>query len=101
MSGERRNFSPVEKIAVLKKHLVDKVPVSEVCGKHSIHVNIFYRWQVELFENGHKAFEKPSKCLGEQEKKLSGLRDKLARKDEVIVELMDDYVSLKKKLGVN
>jgi transposase len=31
MRKERKHFTPEEKIAILKRHLVDKVPVSELC----------------------------------------------------------------------
>ena len=31
MKKERKHFTPEEKVAILRRHLVDKVPVSELC----------------------------------------------------------------------
>ncbi len=33
MSRERKNYTPEEKVAILKRHLVDKVPVSDLCDE--------------------------------------------------------------------
>ena len=55
--GVRRRFTAQEKVAILREHLVEKVPVSEVCDKHGLNPTVFYRWQKEFFENGAAAFE--------------------------------------------
>ena len=55
----RRHFSPEEKVAVLRRHLLEKVPVSDLCDQLSIAPTLFYRWQKEFFENGHLAFNDP------------------------------------------
>jgi len=39
------------------RHLVDKVPISELCEELSLRPTVFYRWQKELFENGAAAFQ--------------------------------------------
>ncbi|MFB3891090.1 MAG: transposase [Phycisphaerae bacterium] len=43
--GVRRRFTAQEKVAVLREHLVEKVPVSAVCDKHGLNPTVFYRWQ--------------------------------------------------------
>jgi len=100
MAEVRRKFTPQEKVAILRQHLVEKVAVSELCEKHKITPNQFYRWQAEFFENGTAAFERRS---GAQERRLQErlqtLSDKLAHKDEVIAEIMEAHVALKKTLG--
>jgi transposase-like protein len=99
----RRRFTAQQKVAILKEHLVEKAAVSEVCDKHGLNPTAFYRWQKEFFENGPAAFETrrsagdaKSRRLEERVEKLTA---KLARKDEVIAELMEDHVRLKKSLG--
>jgi transposase-like protein len=57
MRKERKHFTPEEKVAILRRHLVDKVPVSELCEELSLRPTVFYRWQKELFENGAAAFQ--------------------------------------------
>jgi transposase-like protein len=48
----RRQFSPQQKIAILRQHLLEAVPISTLCDQHQINPTLFYRWQKELFENG-------------------------------------------------
>jgi len=31
MKKERKHYTPEEKVAVLRRHLLDKVPVSDLC----------------------------------------------------------------------
>src|SRR6476620_2508948 len=56
MTRQRRHYSPDQKVALLREHLVDKVPVSDICEKNGIAVNLFYFWQKTFFENGQAAF---------------------------------------------
>jgi transposase-like protein len=104
MKQQRRHFTAAEKAAIVREHLLDKVPVSDLCDKHGLHPTVFYRWQKELFENAPAAFQsgtgtdKREKAL---EQKITHLEQKLAHKDEVIAEIMHDHVALKKKLGLS
>lgn len=52
MKNGRRKFSGDEKMVILRRHLVEKRPVSDVCDQAGINPTLFYRWQKELFENG-------------------------------------------------
>ena len=99
-NGQRRRFSAQEKVAILREHFLDKAPISQVCDKHGLNPTVFYRWQKDLFEKGPMVFEgrddRPARQL---EQRVQTLQAKLARKDEVIAELMEDYVRVKKSLG--
>ena len=57
-SRERRHFTPQQKVAIVKRHLVDGVPISDLCDQHHILPTQFYQWQKQLFENGATAFER-------------------------------------------
>jgi transposase-like protein len=98
---KRRHFSPEDKVAVIKEVLVDKVPVSEVCDKHDIGPSHFYNWQKKFFENGAEAFrpKKADAATRRLKKKVDKLTKKLSTKDEVIAEIGEEYVKLKKELG--
>ena len=102
-SGLRRRFDARQKVAILKEHLVEKTPVSQVCDKHGINPTVFYRWQKEFFENGAAAFEplraKPDGRARQLEERVQKLQAKLVRKDEVIAELMEETLRVKKNLG--
>jgi len=100
MTRQRRRFCAQEKVAILRRHLVEKVPVSDLCDEHHLAPNLFYRWQKEFFENGAAAFEREN---GAEVRRLrernEALQSKLAHKDEVIAEIMESHVALKKTLG--
>lgn len=96
----RQKFSPAQKISFLKKHLVEGIPVSDICDKYSIHPNLFYRWQKQLFENAEIVFQPSNKPKNAKyEQKIAGLEAKIRNKNEVLSELMEEYVSVKKNLG--
>jgi len=104
MSRERRNYSGVEKVAILREHLIEKVPISEVCEKHGVPVTLFYAWQKKLFEEGASIFEGGGKGrLKRQEeaqaRKIEVLEAKVREKNEVLAELMGEHMALKKVLG--
>ena len=60
MKKQRKHYTPEEKVAILRRHLLDKVPVSELCDELGLQPTVFYRWQKEFFENGAAAFRAES-----------------------------------------
>lgn len=97
----RRHFTGREKVELLRRHLVEKVPVSQLCDDVGLQPTVFYRWLKEFFDNGAAAFEtKPDKRQRSREQeRIEALEAKLRRKDEVLSELMEEHVALKKSLG--
>ena len=49
MNKQRRHFADHEKVAILKRHLVEKVPVSDLCDELDIYPNQFYDWLKKFF----------------------------------------------------
>jgi transposase len=49
MRKERKHYTGEEEVAILRRHLLDKVPVSDLCEKHGLQPTVFYRWQKEFF----------------------------------------------------
>ncbi|MEZ4394442.1 MAG: transposase [Polyangiales bacterium] len=41
---QRRHHSPEQKLAILREHLVERKPVSDICEQHSIAPSLFYYW---------------------------------------------------------
>jgi transposase-like protein len=100
MRKSRKNYAAQEKVSILKEHLLDRVPVSEVCDKYGLQPTVFYRWQKQFFENGQAAFErKTAPAQTGIERENQALKEKLQRKNEVLSELMEEHVTLKKTLG--
>ncbi len=100
MKKRRKNRSGAEKVAILKRHLVDRIPVSDLCDEYNLNPTVFYRWQKEFFEHGAAAFDRQkTKKQKQEEARFQALEQKLQRKNEVLSELMEEHVKLKKDLG--
>ena len=99
----RRRYDAKEKVMVLKRHLLKKELVSDICEDVGIAPNQFYRWQKEFFDNGEAAFQKNGQKKNSKFRKLEhqveGLKARLVHKDSVIAEVTEDYVKLKKNFG--
>jgi len=101
----RKILTPKPKIGILREHLIEKVPVSEICDKHGVSVVNFYNWQKQLFENGAIAFERKTNSANAKRQedantaKIEKLEAKLQQKNEVIAELLQEHVELKKEIG--
>ena len=104
MAKKYKKYSPEEKVRLLRLHLIEKEPVSDICDRYGLHPNVFYKWQKLFFENGSAAFAQTSagRKNGHSKKlenKISQLKAKLSSKDEVIAEIMASHIELKKSLG--
>lgn len=100
MKRTRRTFTGVEKVAILRRHFLEHVPVSQVCEAHGLQPTQFYQWQKQFFEQGAAAFERTGKPQRDpSQERIAALEAKLRRKDEVLSELMEEHVALKKELG--
>ena len=100
MKKQRRKFTGTEKVAILRRHYLEKVPVSELCEQAGLQPTQFYQWQKQFFENGAAAFALlPGQKQDPAEKRVAALEAKLQRKNEVLGELMEEHVKLKKELG--
>ena len=100
MRKERRHHTGEEKVAILRRHLLDKVPVSDLCDELGLQPTVFYRWQKEFFENGAAAFQGKSRPDHQAEQqRIEFLQKKIQSKDEVLAELMAEHIALKKVLG--
>jgi len=94
MRKERKNYTPEEKVAILRRHLIDKVPVSTLCEELQLQPTLFYHWLKQFFDNGPAAFQRPrDSSQKHDQRRIVGLEQKLRTKDEVLVELMEEHAS--------
>ena len=88
-------------MSVIQKHLVDKVPVTQLCKEIGINPGVYYGWQKTLFERGTVEPKVNSsnqdRRIKALEKQLKAAQNKLSQKNEVISELMEEHIALKKK----
>jgi transposase-like protein len=99
----RKHFTAQEKMALLRRHLVEKTPVSTLCDEAKLQPTVFYRWLKQLFENGAAAFERangqPERPDFKAQRRIAQLEERLRTKDSVLAELMEEHVALKKSRG--
>lgn len=103
MGETRKRWSASEIMTILKRHLVEKVDLSKVCEEFGCIPSQVYKWERTFFTEGAIVFEqKPgigAKELDVAREKIAELEKRLQKKHEVLSELMEEHVSLKKTLG--
>jgi transposase-like protein len=101
--NKKRSFLAEDKVAAVRRHLVEGVPVSDLCDDLDIKPTQYYAWQKQFFENGGLAFQrrnaKNRQPPNRDQKKIAALQEKLQKRDEVVAELLQEHVQLKKELG--
>src|SRR5579862_5663439 len=55
----RRHHQPEDNVRLLRLHLVEGKPVSEICEKEGIHPTLVYQSQRTFFEHAAAAFSSP------------------------------------------
>ena len=100
----RRQFTAEDKATILKRHLADKVAISDLCEEYHIQPSLFYLWQRQALDHLSAAFrdgrtDRGPKAPDRERARIAALEAKLATKDAVIAEVSEEYLALKKKLG--
>jgi transposase len=103
--SKRKHLTPEQKLSIVRRHLLEGAPISDLCDEFGIHATQYYTWQKQLFENGTLAFERrPNQANqrrqeGAATQRIAQLEAKLQKKNEVVAELLEEHVQLKKALG--
>lgn len=101
-----KQFTPQEKALLVKRHLLEDVPISQLCEENSIRPAVFQKWLEEFFRNSAAAFSTPHNRRGRPPKQwceyqqVRDLERKLEQKDEAMAQLLAEHLKLKKKLGL-
>jgi transposase len=103
-SRTRRHFTAEQKAEVVRRHLSDKVPVSSLADELKIQPSLIHLWIKQLLDQAEKAFERSARRSAQRaddakSQRIAQLESKLAKKNEVVAELMEAHVQLKKELG--
>jgi transposase len=48
MKKQRKHYTPEEKVAIRRRHLVEGVPISDLYDELGLQPTVFYRWQKEI-----------------------------------------------------
>lgn len=101
----RRVFTPEQKATILRRHLGDKVPVSDLCDEYQLAPSLFYLWQKQALEHLAAALSDGRTARSESltartdRARIEALEAIVAKKDRVIAEVSEEYLDMKKKCG--
>lgn len=101
----RRSFTAEERATILRRHLADKVAVSDLCDEYKIQPSLFYVWQRQLMENMAAALEDrrtravDTRQATAQQRTIDTLQAQLQKKDSIIAFVSEEHLALKKKLS--
>ena len=99
---KRRTFTAEQKAEILRRHIKDKEQVSDLCQEYGIQPSVFYGWQNQLLERMESVLNS-GRVRDSRERQLEreneALKQRLVKKDNVIAEISEEYVELKKELG--
>ncbi len=98
MIKKKTRVSDADKVKILKRHLLEKVPVSELCDEKGIAPSVFYKWQATLFDNAEEALRSSRKqpTITKEQERIQLLEKRMRQREEALAELMTEHVALKK-----
>jgi transposase-like protein len=103
MSQTRRHFTPDQKAQIVRRHLSGKEPISNLADEFGLQPTQIHTWVKQVLDQAAHAFQstvgRPPRIEQIKDRKIEHLQAKLAQKNEVIAELIEDHVKLKKELG--
>ena len=103
--SKRRILTPEQKVAIVREHLLEGVAISDLCDQYKIHATQYYTWQKQLFENAAGCFARKTNSANAkrrqdaQQTKIDELQARIQNKNEVVAELLEEHVKLKKASG--
>jgi len=97
--SKRKRYTAEEKIKILREVLEDGKPISQVAESYGLHPNNIFSWRKQLFEDGLEVFQvrRADVSAKAEERKVTELEQRIKEKDEVIAELAQELLGLKKK----
>jgi len=97
--GRRKRYTAEEKVKILREVLEDGKQISQVAENYGLSPNNIFKWRKQLFEEGLQTFQikRPDISGKSEERKITALEDRIKQKDEIIAELAEELLALKKK----
>jgi transposase len=102
MISSRRRFTPEQKAQIVRRHLANKKSVSALAEEFGLQTSQIHLWVNTLLAQADTAFDRSSGSTRADKapaQRIQQLEAKLATKNEVIAELLEENVKSKKELG--
>ena len=98
--SQRKHYSSSEKVKILREDFEQNLAVPELCERYRIHPKQFYRWKKIFFEKAADVLStRPQSDSAQQE--IARLQDRLNDRNDVIAELLEENLKLKKSVGAS
>lgn len=108
MGKSRRSFSAEQKAEIVRRHLKDRVAVSDLADEFGVQPSQIHQWVAAVLSGAAGVFTQRSANKGVRsrsrledikDRHIKRLEEKLKLKNEVISELMEENVKAKKENG--
>jgi transposase-like protein len=97
MSRPRRHFGAPQKTEFVRRHLAGKEPVSNLADEFQLQPTQIHAWVKQVLDRAEQAFASAGRPVEDgKDRQIAPLQQKLAKKNEVVAELMEEHVQLKK-----
>lgn len=97
--SRKKQIPNAKKVEILREHLEEQRPVSEVAEQYGVHPNQIYQWKKQMFEGALETFSGSHKNRKHKESKETlRLKEKIRKQESVITEIVEDNIRLKKNL---
>lgn len=98
----KKRYTSEEKTMILREHLENRAPISDLAEQYNIHPNAVYKWKKQLFEAAPDIFsgknKEQSRKQTNDEKQIEELKKTLSIRESLIADLAEDNIALKKNI---
>lgn len=98
----RRHFTAEQKAEVVRRHVAGKEAISDLADELGLQPSLIHTWVQQVLDHSAAAFARPAghrRAEDAKDRRITQLEEKLSKKNEVMAELMEAHVQLKKELG--
>ena len=102
MSKVRKQLSAEQRAQIVRRHLAGKEQVSDLADEYGVQPSQIHLWVKQVLDQAENAFNRvgrPFKGEMAKSRQVQRLEAKLAQKNEVIAELLEENVRAKKANG--
>ena len=97
---ERKIITATTKAEIIRELLENQVPASDLAERYGVNVNSIYNWRKQLLESAADIFgAKHERQSHKADAREAQLEKQLQDKDSLIADLVQDNITLKKKLN--
>ena len=97
MAEPKRFYKPEEKLRIVLEGLSGTIQISELCRKYDIKPARFYNWKEKLLQSSQIFDDRGRKPNIDE--KIRSKDEEIARLKDVIAEITQENLALKKKIG--